>query len=231
MITRCLLLSALVLSLPTLALAQFVCPPAPEHFAAERAIDGSIWISWDNPHGECPPATMYEFQAGTATTLHDIATFQFPAPHPEPRMRLRLSTPPTGLYYLRLFALSPFGGRSVASNETTLIVTNFPTIPPFCFLPPPAPRNFTAIVSELGAVGGVPVTFLWSSGGLPDGCPAPRYRLHVGTAPGVMRWTLEVGSAKPLELVAPSGTFYLRLTAYTLYGSSPASNEIRIDVP
>jgi hypothetical protein len=91
--------------------------------------------------------------------------------------------------------------------------------------PPVAP-----VLSGTAAAGGT-VQLHWN---LPPHSPAATdYELEVGSAPDAVdlgAFTLEGGTAISFSGV-PSGSYFVRLRARNVTGMSPASNELRLDVP
>jgi YVTN family beta-propeller protein len=93
------------------------------------------------------------------------------------------------------------------------------TPPPF--VPPPPPANLRATVA------GNRVTLTWDA---PASAPAG-YFVEGGVNPGEVLASIPVaGAPTSFDFDAPTGTFYVRLHAWTASGRSAASNEIRIFV-
>ena len=73
------------------------------------------------------------------------------------------------------------------------------------------------------------MTLQWTP---PSSGPAPTgYVLEGGVNPGEVLASIATGSTAPIvTIVAPTGSFYVRMLTQTASGRSPASNEIRIHV-
>ena len=79
------------------------------------------------------------------------------------------------------------------------------------------------------SIAGNTVTLQWTP---PSSGPAPTgYVLEGGVNPGEVLASIATGSTAPIvTIVAPTGSFYVRMLTQTASGRSPASNEIRIHV-
>jgi predicted phage tail protein len=122
-----------------------------------------------------------------------------------------------GVYYVRVRG-SNACGQGPASNEVTVLLTT-------TVAPPAAPFALTALV----ALNTVNLSWLApASGGVPD-----TYTIEVGASPGftTLLATQDTTSTAVVFTDAPAGTYYVRVRARNAAGPSPASNEVRVDVP
>ena len=89
------------------------------------------------------------------------------------------------------------------------------------------PQPPTALYAA--SIAGNTVTLQWTP---PSSGPAPTgYVLEGGVNPGEVLASIATGSTAPIvTIVAPTGSFYVRMLTQTASGRSPASNEIRIHV-
>jgi hypothetical protein len=215
-------------------------PPNGFEYDLERDV---LVLSWNNP-GECV-VPQYDLEIGTTPGGKEITDglglpngFRFPSPRVLPRMSIRLRAPETGEWYVRLYAV--IGGgfvpekESAPSTELHIVFNNLPPPNPTpCLV---IPQNLRAATSPLGTEFGFPVTFTWSTGGTPGGCPPVRYRLVAGLAPGEARWTFDLGfPARPLTLYAPPGRYFVRIVAVNSGGffggeDARASNEVFVEL-
>jgi hypothetical protein len=119
---------------------------------------------------------------------------------------------PAGTYFVRVRAVG-MDGDSEPSNEVVVSVVGSS-----CTTPPAPPVNFRSIIN------GSFITLNWSSGA---GCPAKNFVLHAGSAPFSSNLAIRsLGDTLTFGASAPAGTYYLRLYAENLYGSSGPSNEV-----
>jgi hypothetical protein len=183
-------------------------PAAPGNLTA--AVNGStVTLSWSAPPGQ---VLGYRVEAGSAPGQSNLHNGVY-GPTPQ------LSAPnvPSGIYYVRVRAIAS-DGEGPASNEA--IVTVGASGP--CSGPPGAPTGLVA------SVNGTTVSFSWTPGA---GCPASNFTLHAGSAPGMSNLAVaNVGTATSLTSSAPSGTYYVRVTAQNAYGVSQPSNQQTVSV-
>ena len=121
------------------------------------------------------------------------------------------------MYFVRVRAINAEGAGPV-SNEVQITVESG-----VCAAAPSPPQLGPAVV--LGSM----VTFAWTSAA--SGCAATNYTLHAGTAPALANIAaVNTGVATSFATIAPSGTYYVRVTGGNSYGTSAASNEVQVVV-
>ena len=182
---------------------------APRNLIAEVG-GSSAAFGWTPPAG---PVIGYRLEAGTAPGLSNIASVLLgPIPF------FMAGSVPNGRYYVRVRAIGP-AGESPPSNEISVTVgVSVPT----CTTAPGPPTGLTATVNA------TVVTLTFSPG---SGCPASRYVLHAGTAPGLSNVAIvNLGAGLSLSASAPPGVYYVRAFAQNAFGSSGPSNEVVVHV-
>ena len=186
-------------------------PPLEPLSLLATVVGTSVTLQWtENAFG--PAIAGYELRAGSMPGLSNIAV----VPLPGSTRTLSANAPP-GTYFLRVHA-SNAAGTGPASNEVTLNVG-----PGVCTIP-------ETPVGLAASVNAGTVSVVWNppvSGAIPTG-----YRLDVGSAPG----TTNIGSfplppGTNLAAPAPSGTYFIRLSATNQCGSSSPSLEVSFVVP
>lgn len=182
-------------------------PAAPTNLTAQVVLN-SVSLSWTPASGE---VLGYRIEAGSASGLRDLAsTVIGPVPS------FAVSGVPDGRYFVRVRAVGS-DGESDPSNEVIVLASSTG-----CTAVPGAPSGLNA-----STTGGV-VTFAWQSGG---GCPTASFTLAVGSAPGVSDLAVaNVGPARTFMASAPPGTYYVRVHAQNVFGSSGPSNEVVVAV-
>ena len=161
-------------------------------------------LSWSAPGGL---VQGYRVEAGSAPGQSNLHSSIY-----GPSTQLSAPNVPTGIYYVRVRAVAA-DGEGPASNE--VIVTVGGSGP--CAAAPGAPAGLAATVN------GTTVSFSWAAG---PGCPASNYTLHAGSAPGMSNLAVaNVGTAQGLTASAPAGTYYVRVMAQNVFGSSQPSNQ------
>jgi ASPIC/UnbV protein/VCBS repeat protein/fibronectin type III domain protein len=179
-------------------------PAAPSSLGA--SVNGfNVTFNWvGTPSSE--PTTVYQFEAGSAPGLADLATF-------ETVQSTLSSAPPPGRYYTRVRARNACG-MSGPSNEIVVQVG--------CQGPPGTPTGLSASVS------GSLVTLNWSAG---SGSAADHYMIEVGYSSGSTTFVLNTpNAATSLQGSAPPGTYYVRVRAQNACGTSNPSNQVVVTV-
>lgn len=103
----------LITAFPQLAAAQ---PPGPPPNLVASATGSAVSLRWETPASGAPPTT-YFIEAGSASTLSDVARFATGGTVPS----FSAAGVAEGTYYVRVRALNAFG-MSAPSNEVTLAV-------------------------------------------------------------------------------------------------------------
>ena len=178
-------------------------PNAPR--ALTHQVSGlDVAFGWQAPLSAGRPVVGYVLEAGLAPG-HTLVTL------PLGDVRQTSVRAPEGLFYVRVRALT-IAGAGPPSNE---IVVATGTLAP--------PRAPSAV---LATVQGTQVTLQWSHG--PLGNIATAFQVQAGTAAGVTNIgaiTL-AGSVRAFAVVAPPGTYFLRVVALNPAGASPPSTEV-----
>lgn len=121
---------------------------------------------------------------------------------------------PPGIFFVRVRTLGAPGGVEEVSNEVVLRGD--------CVAAPPPPTGLHA------ALGVSAVSLAWFA---PD-ARVDRYRLEVGTGPGLVNLlTLSVpGAQTSFAATAPAGTYFVRVRGENACGASAPSGEVRLTV-
>ena len=180
-------------------------PAAPENLTAAVA-HLAVTFSWAIAAGT-PSVTQWQLQAGSAPGLSDLAVVMLPGS----LRTFTASAPAAGTYYIRMVALNG-AGASPPSTELAVV-----TGPGICDLP----RTPTGLAALAGQGG---VRLRWDSPAAPF--PAG-YQLAAGSAPGASDvGVFALPPSNSLATFAPAGTYYVRLAAFNVCGSTPNSPDI-----
>jgi hypothetical protein len=166
-----------------------------------------------------PPSTGavagYLLEAGTAEGLSDVASLPVDA-----GTSFNIDAPP-GRYFGRLRAVN---GAGPGAPSSELFIDVDATASPCHDTPPLAPVNLAA------SVAGRTVTLTWEQ---PTSGPvANTQRIVVGSAPGlddIIAFDVP-GPATSFSTVALPGTYYVRVIGINDCGTSPFSNQVRVEV-
>lgn len=179
-------------------------PSAPRRFS-RTVRQNTVSLAWQPPiSGGAPSGYVVEAGMASGQTI-----YSFPA-----GLLTNVDVPGVapGRYYVRVKAVNALG-VSPASNEEVVTVG--------CTGAPAAPQSLTA------AVNGNAVSLHWVDG---DGCSDTRYRLRVGSAPGVTNLADFPVNTTDFTTFAPPGTYYVRVVKTTPFGESQPSNEVAVAV-
>jgi hypothetical protein len=188
--------------------APCVLPGAPGGLSYSAA-DNIVSITW-TPPSSTAPIQGYVLSAGFAQGQSNALVAQL---GPTPGFS---GFAPAGNYFVRVQARSACG---VGPASADLLVTV-----QSCAAPPSAPTNLR--FTKAGNV----VTLNWN----PPASGAPsHYRLVVGSVAGGSDLLISNTSNNATTLVAnaPNGTYFVRLQAVNLCGTSTSSNEVIVTVP
>lgn len=174
-------------------------------------IGNTVRLSWAPPTTG-GAATSYLLEAGSASTLSNIATL------PVAGTALTVPGVPNGTYFVRVRGVNR-AGVGPSSEEVSFTVGG---------PPPELPGAPSGLVA---AVTGSSVSLAWSppvSGGDPAG-----YMLFAGSAPGLGNLAaIAIGNTPAFATSGvPPGRYYVRVIATNAAGSSGPSNEVTVDVP
>ncbi len=181
-----------------------IAPPAPPAGHAAQTANLAVALTW----GVSPGASSYVLEAGTGAGLANLFNANVGGV-------LSLSTPaPAGTYFTRVRAVNGCGTSGASNQVQFTVACNAPAAP--------ANLSFTK-------AGGL-LTITW--GGSPG---ALAYRLQAGTSSGASNVVdTGVGTNTGLQFnVAgvPAGTYFVRVLASGICGTSAASNEIAVPLP
>jgi hypothetical protein len=154
--------------------------------------------------------TEYIVEAGSSYGSSDIITFRTG----NASTTLTVAGVPAGRYYVRLRA-SVSGIVGLSSADILVLVGE-------CTAPPSAPVSFEHTVA--GSV----VTLSWSAG--IGGCPASSFLITAGLEPGSGALVAIPVTGNGISVVAPNGTYYVRIYALNAFGQSYPSIERAIVV-
>lgn len=200
---------AAVLALPALITA--LSPGTPQNLAANVSAN-TVTLTWNIPSTGGAP-TGYLVNASLSPGGSVIASL------PASGTSLVVTDVPMGVYYVHVRAVN-IDGASAPSNE---VIVSVPSGPGGCTSPPNAPTNLAASVS------GALVTLTWTPP--VGGCAATAYAVQAGSAPGLSDLAiLNVGATTSLSVVAPPGTYYVRVVALNAFGGSVGSVEVVVTI-
>lgn len=180
--------------------------PPPRPTAPSISVNNSdVSITWS----PSPGATSYLLDAGTSFGAFNIGAFPVTGTS-------FTGAPPPGNYYIAVRAVNACGA-SQRSPEAVATVGGVTA-------PPPAPANLHAQVSN-GSI-----TLTWTS----SGPLATSHVVDAGSAPGQSNLAagIDVGLVTERTFTGvPSGSYYIRVRAIGMAGSSVPSAEVQVVVP
>jgi hypothetical protein len=191
-------------------------PLTPVGLTAYQEGTNNVSIDWNDPPGGCF-ATSYELHAGYGPGLSNAGIFQFTT-------SAYYGPAPPNTYYLRVRARNAFG-MSGFSPEIIF------TVAPTSCIGPGRPQALQSTVA------GNLVRLEWAPPVDPGSRPIAVYGLVAGLSPGGTNAANLIlpGSQTSFETTAPSGTYYVRVSANNGCGGSFAwgapSNEVMVVVP
>jgi hypothetical protein len=168
-------------------------------------VGSTVHLRWSGPISG-GPATGYVVEAGPARGTTVLAAAVGAA------TSVSFPAVAPGTYFVRVRAANA-AGAGAATDDVA--------VSPGCALFPDAPRALTSAVS------GAAVRFTWQDD---RGCAGTRYRLLVGSAPGLSDLG-SLASAEPgFEGMAPAGRYFARAVLDWNGGTSAPSNEVAVVV-
>jgi hypothetical protein len=206
-----LFVSVVLVSLAA-ATAQARIPQPAQNLIA--AVNGNtVTLTWQPP-ATGPAPLGYILEASLSPGGPVIAAFAVAS------TSMIVTSVPSGVFYVRVRSVDA-EGVGLASNEAIVAVPGGGST---CGTAPNAPGGLArTVVGDL-------VTLNWSAS--VSGCPATGYVIQAGSAPGASNLAvLNVGPATSLSVVAPPGTYYVRVVATNASGGSVPSNEVVVLVP
>jgi hypothetical protein len=197
-------IGGLPLSVMQVAETGLTHPPGPPTDLIASVANQMVTLQWDAPsYGSAP--TSYTIAAGAGPGQSNLVVLQTGNVN-----RTFTVQAPNGIYYVRVWATSPYG-TSPTSNEVVVQVG--------CIAPPAPPAGLTQSSS-----GGV-VSLAWGAAAGADG-----YFVHAGSAPGLANLAVLAVSGTALQTPAPPGTYFVHVRALNACGLSGASNEVALVV-
>jgi hypothetical protein len=152
--------------------------------------------------------TTYVIQAGTAPGLTDITE----APTNSTQTSIVFPGVPPGRYYVRVRARNAVG-TSAPSNEVLIVAGN----------PPGPPSGLSATANAMT------ITLNWTAPATGD--PVSSYVIEAGSGPGLANLAV-VATNNTLTAAqfagVPVGTYYVRVRASNVAGTSAPSNEVQV---
>jgi hypothetical protein len=176
-----------------------------------------VTLNWQYISGQNPNATSFQVEAGSASGVSDIASFDTG----NSQTTLTVRNVPSGSYFVRVRARGSDRTLGPASNEVIVTVTG----PVSCTATPSAPTGLS------GSVSGTTVTLSWTAPG--GACLAASYVLRAGSFSGSSNLAnFNTGSAATsyTATAVPAGTYYVRVLSANANGTSAASNEVIVTV-
>lgn len=184
-------------------------PDAPAGLVGNVA-GSTVTLSWTPPAGGGTP-TGYVIEAALTAGGPTVASL------PVGGAQANIPGVPDGTYFVRVRAQNA-EGVSPPSNEISVTVGT-----PACGLPPGAPTSLAANVA------GNTVSFSWAAPA--GGCATTGYTLRAGLTPGNPTVVaMPVGAATQFAVTAPTGTYFVAVSADNAFGSSALSNEVQVTV-
>lgn len=184
---------------------------------APRSLDivvheNTVTLTWSAPLGGDAP-TGYFIRASLSPGGPIIASF------PTTNTTEVITNVPMGVYYVHILAMNA-DGTSVPSNE---VIASVPGGTGGCTTRPEMPTDFSATV----AAG--EVTLSWTPPS--TGCAPTGYVIQAGSATGLSDLAiLNVTNMSTLSVMAPPGTYFVRVIATNAFGGSTPSAEIVVTV-
>jgi glucose/arabinose dehydrogenase len=177
-------------------------------------VSGStVTISWAPPATGAIP-TAYQLEAGSSTGAANLAIVAAGAS----QTSLTFPGIPAGSYFVRVRSVAATG-VSLPSNEIVVVVGSGS-----CVGAPPSPTNLAA------SVNGRTVTLAW---GVPSTSDGPNtFTIEAGSSTGLANLAMLIldGSARSFSVVAPPGTYFVRIRGRNTCGVGPVSNEVVVTV-
>ncbi len=182
-----------------------------------QSVTGStVILSWTPGAATGDPVYSYIIEAGSASGLSDI-TDNFDTGSSQPT--ITVTGVGAGTYYVRVRARST-SGISVPSNEVVVVVVPAGAT---CNTFPSAPTGLASLVN------GTTVQLAWAVP--PDSCRQTTYVLEAGSAPGLNNLANIATGAPSFSASGVSpGTYYVRVRARNVNGTSGPSNEVIVIV-
>ena len=181
--------------------------PGPPTMLAATVNGTTVSLTWKAPTTG-GAVTSYLIEAGSATGSTNLAV----VPTGNTLTSIAFSGVAPGVYYVRIRAQNAVG-NSAPSNEIVLTSGT----------PPGAPSNLTASATT------TTITLSWSPPVTGD--PVSSYVIEAGSAPGLAN--LAIVSTNSTQTSAgfagvPLGTYYVRVRARNVAGTSAPSNEVQV---
>jgi predicted phage tail protein len=185
-------------------------PPGPPTNLVVSVVNNSVNLSWTAPTTG-GAVTSYVLEAGDAPGGSNLATFDTG----NTATGFTAFAVPTGTYFVRVRARNA-AGTSTASNEVVILVG-------VCSAPPSAPSPLTFVVA------GNSITLNWTA----PGGQVTTYVIEAGSQSGAVDLAnVATGNTNTsLVATATSGTYFVRVRARNMCGTSGPSNEVVITIP
>jgi hypothetical protein len=178
---------------------------------SNTVVASTVTLAWTAPAGA---VTSYVIEAGSSSGLANLANFS------TGNALTTFSTTgvPVGTYYVRVRAVDSSSTAGPASNEVVIVVVGSACAPPGVS----APTGLTTTTNTGGTVG---ISWVAASG-------ATSYVLEAGSAPGLANLAnSDVGATTTFTATGVvAGTYYVRVRARNVCGTSASSNELTIVV-
>ena len=187
-----------------------VSPPGPPTALVVSVVNNTVNLSWTAPViGGA--VTSYVLEAGDGPGRSNLATFDTGST----ASAFTAFAVPAGTYFVRVRARNA-AGTSSASNEVVILVG-------VCAAPPGPPNPLTVVAT------GNMVTLNWTA----PGGPVTTYVIEAGSQSGAVDLAnVATGNTNTsLVATATSGTYFVRVRARNMCGTSGPSNEVVITIP
>jgi len=186
-------------------------PPFPPLNLFVDVDSSTLTAGWYAPNVGNVPLTGYVLYVGTAPGASNVLRQPLGL---DTLFSVPIAGATPGIYYFRVTAVNMFG-ESVPSNEVTVVIGNYCSVPA-------APRLS-------GSVSGDTVSLTWTT---PTGGPVSGYTVFVADGPGRPFTAVgTVGAENAISGPATPGTYLLRVAANAVCGQGPPSNTVTLTVP
>lgn len=200
-----------LLTLVAMAGRSLQAVPAPPTALAGTVTGSTVTLAWTAP----PGLTLlgYRLEAGSVPGASDIAsTVVGTTPG------FTATSVPPGTYFVRIRAIAA-DGESDPSNEATIVVGGST-----CVTVPGPPVGFTSTVNNQTRQ----VVLTWTP---PQGaCSPSAYVIEAGSSPAITDLASLQVAANAYSVIAPIGTYYVRVRGVNNFGVGTPSSELIIAV-
>lgn len=201
-------------SRPSTRFARPIIPSGKATGLSAAVFGTTAVLTWAPPSSGGAPSS-YILEAGSTSGASNLASFNTGSA----LTTLTLTNVSPGTHFMRVLSTSD-SGTSAPSNEVIVKVAA-----DACSTPPDAPAGLSArVIADT-------VTLVWQAAA--TGCAATSYVIQAGSSPGLSNLANFSTGSLATTFTATSvtaGTYYVRILAANVAGTSAASNEIAVVV-